>query len=276
MEEKVLPVLQIRNLSLSYNGNTALTSVDVVIPSRAMVSVVGPNGAGKSTLFKVLAGLLNPDAGEVLVGGEPLRHRLKRVAYVPQRQDIDWRFPVTLMDVVLMGRYGRLGWLRRPGRTDRAVARHWLAQLGLDHLVDRQIGELSGGQQQRVFLARALAQEPDILLLDEPFAGVDVPTQEAVLSLLANLGNQNITVLVSTHDLPMATSRFAYLMLLNRRLIAFGPPAEVLTPSALSATFGEKMLISPGEEGFMAMVDHCCPCPVGAEAISPARTRGSR
>jgi ABC-type Mn2+/Zn2+ transport system ATPase subunit len=241
-----------------------------------MVSVVGPNGAGKSTLFKVLAGLLNPDAGEVLVGGEPLRHRLKRVAYVPQRQDIDWRFPVTLMDVVLMGRYGRLGWLRRPGRTDRAVARHWLAQLGLDHLVDRQIGELSGGQQQRVFLARALAQEPDILLLDEPFAGVDVPTQEAVLSLLANLGNQNITVLVSTHDLPMATSRFAYLMLLNRRLIAFGPPAEVLTPSALSATFGEKMLISPGEEGFMAMVDHCCPCPVGAEAISPARTRGSR
>jgi ABC-type Mn2+/Zn2+ transport system ATPase subunit len=184
---------------------------------------------------------------------------LSRVAYIPQREEVDWRFPVTALDVVLMGRYGRLGWLRRPGRQDRAVAYDCLARLGMADLAERPIGELSGGQQQRVFLARALAQGPDLLILDEPFIGIDPPTREGLLETLGGLRDTGITLLVATHDLAMAVSRFDTLLLLNRRMVAFGAPSETLTTETLQATFGAQVLFYRNGSGALIVADHCCP-----------------
>jgi len=221
------------------------------------VAVVGPNGAGKSTLFKALVGLLPLQGGEVYVHGRPLRSHQDCVAYVPQREDVDWRFPVTVADVVMMGRYGRLGWMKRPGQQDREVVVRSLAQMGIANLAGSSIGELSGGQQQRVFLARALAQEPHILLMDEPFSGVDVSTQEATLALLDQLRGQGVTALVSTHDLTLVAARFDYVMLINHRLIAFGPVGEAFTAPALSEAFGGQVFFLNGA----GVVDQCCPPP---------------
>lgn len=252
------PALETSGLTLSYNGQPVLSDVNLSVPVGARVAIVGPNGAGKSTLFKGLVGLVPVATGRVLVQGQPVARMLSRVAYVPQREEIDWSFPVSALDVVLMGRYRHLGWLRRPKEADYALARRLLAQMGLGDLERHPIGDLSGGQQQRLFLARALAQEPSLLLLDEPFAAVDEPTRAATLELLARLAEQRTTILVSTHDLELAVEQFDHLMLLNRRLIGFGPPQAVLTPESLAETFGAPSF-SLSEGRFLALTNKCCP-----------------
>jgi len=248
--------LELRGVSAGYDGSLVLDDVSFQTPHGARVAIVGPNGAGKSTLFKVLVGLLPAWRGEVLIHGLPLGAHQDCVAYVPQHNDIDWRFPVTVSDVVMMGRYGQLGWTRRPTRLDREIVLHSLAQLRITDLAQRSIGELSGGQQQRVFLARALAQAPHILLMDEPFTGVDAATQEAMLELLDDLGTQQVTVMISTHDLNLAASRFEQVLLLNHRVVAYGAVREVFTPQALGQAFSGQVLMLP--DG-LALVDDCCP-----------------
>jgi ABC-type Mn2+/Zn2+ transport system ATPase subunit len=257
-----LPVenrLAIQNVSAGYNGQRVLQEVSFQVPHGGQVAVVGPNGAGKSTLFKVLVGLLPLRSGQILIHGQPLGQHKDCVAYVPQRSEVDWRFPVTVSDVVMMGRYNRQGWLRHPGRGDRLAVQTALEQMGIANLSRRSIGDLSGGQQQRVFLARALAQQPHILLMDEPFTGVDAATQETTLELLARLKAQQVTVLVSTHDLSMAAQRFEQVLLLNHRVIAFGNSHEVLRPEVIQQAFSGRVLFV----GNMAVVDECCPPPEG-------------
>lgn len=246
--------LRIEGVTVAYNGHLALQDVTLQVPHGARVAVVGPNGAGKSTLFKVLVGLLPLSQGRILIHGQPLGHHRDEVAYIPQREEIDWRFPVTVSDVVMMGRYGRLGWFRRPGNHDRDVVRRCLEQMGIVDLAQHAIGELSGGQQQRVFLARALAQEPHILLMDEPFTGVDVSAQEATLALLDQLHAQGVTLMVSTHDLNLASERFEQIALLNRRLIAYGSAAQVFTTEAVTEAFGGQALFLKD----LVVVDQCC------------------
>ena len=258
--------LDVEHITVAYNGPPVLLDVTFQVPHGARVAVVGPNGAGKSTLFKALVGLLPLRQGRVRIHGRPLGSHLDCVAYVPQREEVDWRFPVTVADVVMMGRYGRLGWLKRPRREDREVVQRSMEQMGLADLRDRPIGELSGGQQQRVFLARALAQEPHILLMDEPFTGVDVATQETMLALLDQLHARQVTVMVSTHDLNLAATRFDRVLLLNRRVIAYGTAAEVFTPQTVMEAFSGQALILPGA----LVVDQCCP------PGEPERDRNSR
>ena len=248
--------LELEHVAVAYGGHTALEDVSLQVAHGSRVAVVGPNGAGKSTLFKALAGLLPLQQGRITIHGRPLGRHGDAIAYVPQRREIDWGFPVTVRDVVTMGRYGHLGWLRRPGRADRDVVTRCLKQMGIAALADRPIGDLSGGQQQRVFLARALAQDPHILLLDEPFNGVDVATQEATLRLLDELRQQGVTVLISTHDLGLAASHFDQVLLLNRRVIAYGSPGEVIVPPVLGEAFGQQMFVLPGGA---LVVDQCCP-----------------
>jgi ABC-type Mn2+/Zn2+ transport system ATPase subunit len=248
--------LEIKNISVGYNGAPVLQEVTFQIPHGARVAVVGPNGAGKSTLFKALVGLLPLRSGQVFIHEMPLGHHLDCVAYVPQRSEVDWRFPVTVADVVMMGRFGRMRWLQTPGRTDHQVVRTSMQQMGIADLANRSISDLSGGQQQRVFLARALAQQPHIFLMDEPFTGVDATTQEATLQLLDHLRRQNVTVLISTHDLTLAATRFDSILLLNKRLLAYGTPQEVLTPEYLGQAFGTHVLkLADGA----VLVDDCCP-----------------
>jgi len=258
--EKKLPQeparLEIENISVGYNGTPVLQDVTFHIPHGARVAVVGPNGAGKSTLFKALVGLLPLRTGQIFIHEMALGHHLDCVAYVPQRSEVDWKFPVTVSDVVMMGRFGHLNWLQAPGRGDRQVVQTSLQQMGIADLSDRSISDLSGGQQQRVFLARALAQQPHIFLMDEPFTGVDASTQEATLQLLDHLRKQNVTVLISTHDLSLAAARFDAILLLNKRVLAFGPPQEVLTPDNLRQAYGTHVL---DMENGTLLVDDCCP-----------------
>ena len=251
--------LDIDRVRIAYNGEAVLDDLSFQVPHGAQVAVVGPNGAGKSTLFKALVGLLPLRGGRIFVHGEPLGSHQDFVAYVPQREEVDWRFPVTVADVVMMGRFGRQGWLGRASKADRAAVAASLEQLGIGALARRSIGELSGGQQQRVFLARALAQEPHILLMDEPFTGVDVTTQEAVLTVLDGLRSQQVTVMVSTHDLKLAAERFDRVLLLNRRLVAYGPPAQVFTAEHVSQAFGGQALLLGESAAGMVVVDQCCP-----------------
>jgi manganese/iron transport system ATP-binding protein len=241
-------------VTVSYSGGPALQEISLAVPHGAQVAVVGPNGAGKSTLFKALVGLLPLRAGSILIHGRAPNDQQDPVAYVPQREEVDWRFPVTVKDAVMMGRYGRLGLLRRPAPADRRAVASALETMGLTGLADRPIADLSGGQQQRVFLARALAQEPHVLLLDEPFTGVDAAVRENVLDVLETLRATNVTVLVSTHDLRLASERFELVALLNRRLIAYGPPADVFRPENVSAAFGGGAIFLDG----MVVVDQCC------------------
>jgi len=253
------PYLVIEDATVTYNGRPALDAVTMHVPHGAQVAIVGPNGAGKSTLFKALVGLLPLRGGRVFLHGRAPGGQADPIAYVPQREEIDWSFPVTVSDVVMMGRYGRLGWLRRPQAADREVVARCLGELGIAELAGRAIGELSGGQQQRVFLARALAQEPHVLLLDEPFTGVDVNAKETILGLLARLRERRITVLVSTHDMQTAAQRFELVALLNGRLVAYGPPPEVFTPEHIGTAFGGQALFLDG----MVVIDQCCPGHVG-------------
>lgn len=232
-----------------------MSELSFQIPHGARVAVVGPNGAGKSTLFKALVGLLPLQNGRILIHGEPLGSHRDCVAYVPQREEVDWRFPVTVNDVVMMGRFLQMGWFKRASAQDRDAVQKSLAQMGIVDLANHSIGQLSGGQQQRAFLARAIAQEPHILLMDEPFTGVDVTTQEATLRLLDHLRERDVTALVSTHDLNLAASRFDFILLLKQRLITFGAPREVFTRENLAQAFGNSLLMM---DNGLALVDECC------------------
>ena len=246
--------LEFDHVSVRYDNDPALDDVSFQIAHGAQVAVVGPNGAGKSTLFKALVGLVPLRSGEIRVHGLPLRAHKDCVAYVPQRSAVDWSFPVSVYDVVMMGRYGRQGWLGRASAADRAAVSAALEQMGMTSLRRRALGDLSGGQQQRVFLARALAQEPHILLMDEPFTGVDAATQETTLSLLDELKRRDVTVLVSTHDLNMAAQRFESVLLINRRLVAYGPAAQVFTSENIRQVFSGQVLFVDGA----AVIDECC------------------
>jgi manganese/iron transport system ATP-binding protein len=252
------PCLWLDHVTVAYRGRPVLEDVTMAVPHGGQVAVVGPNGAGKSTLFKALVGLLPLRAGRIELRDRDPDAQAEPIAYVPQREEIDWSFPVTVADVVMMGRYGRLGWLRRPRAADRDVVARCLEELSIADLATRAVGELSGGQQQRVFLARALAQEPHVLLLDEPFTGVDVNAKEALLELLERLQRLGITVLVSTHDMQTASQRFAHVALLNGRLIAYGAPPEVFTAQHISEAFGGHALFLDD----MVVIDECCPEPL--------------
>lgn len=248
--------LEVQNINIGYGEKIILRGLSFQIPHGARVAVVGPNGAGKSTLFKALVGLLPLQSGRILIHGEPLGAHQDCVAYMPQREEVDWRFPVTVEDVVMMGRFAQIGWLKRPSARDRHMVANSLEQMGIADLAGHPIGQLSGGQQQRAFLARAIAQEPHILLMDEPFTGVDMTTQEATLRLLDHLKERQVTTIVSTHDLNLAASRFDLVMLLNHRLIAYGAAGQVFVKENLAQAFGNSLLVM---ENGMMLVDECCP-----------------
>ena len=235
--------LEIHDLTVAYHKRPVLWGVDVEVPAGQLVGVIGPNGAGKSTLIKAAMGLLPVSSVWVKVFGRPVKDNLRRVGYVPQRESVDWDFPVSVMDVVLMGRYGHLGLFKRPRKEDREVARECLEKVKMLPYADRQISNLSGGQQQRVFLARALAQESDLYFMDEPFAGVDAATEAAIVTILQELKDQGKTLLVVHHDLPTAKTYFDSLLLLNMRVVAFGPTEEVFNYDLLQSTYGGRLTI---------------------------------
>ena len=235
--------LEIHDLTVSYQRKPVLWGIDLLVPGGKLVGIVGPNGAGKSTLIKAALGLLPVSSGWVKIFGAEGRKNLKRVGYVPQRESVDWDFPVTVMDVVLMGRYGHLGLLKRPGKQDREIARACLDKVKMLPYANRQIANLSGGQQQRVFLARALAQESDLYFMDEPFAGVDAATEAAIIALLHELKEKGKTLMVVHHDLPTARNYFDMLLLLNMRVVAFGPTEEVFSYDLLQQTYGGRLTI---------------------------------
>jgi len=247
--------IHLDDVSVGYNGKPVLQDVTLDVTRGVRLAVLGPNGAGKSTLFKAIMGMLPLRSGHILIHGEPPRQRDTHVAYVPQREDIDPRFPVTVRDVVMMGRYGRIGWLRRPGRADQQAVERALRQLDLLGLAGESIGDLSGGQLQRAFLARALAQEADILLLDEPFTGVDALTEGALYALLDELKARDITVLVATHDLDKARSHFDDLLLVNRTLVVCGCAEDVFQPDILRRVFGAQVTLMPSGDQVMAATD---------------------
>ncbi len=251
------PVLEVSHLNLRYGNRTILEDISFTLEQGQRIAVVGPNGAGKSTLFKVIAGVIAPTTGKVYVYGErPSGHIC--IAYVPQRTQVDWQFPVNIYDVVMMGRVGVLGIARLPGKQDHQLVRHCLEIVGLSDLATRQISELSGGQQQRMFIARALAQQAEIILMDEPLNGLDIPSQEAIFSILNTLQENNVTVMVATHDLHQAAEKFDRVMLLNRTLLGLGSAAQVLTPENLLQTYGGHLQIIPTQDGMVALGDSCC------------------
>ncbi len=234
--------IEIDNLSVSYGTHRVLRNITVKIAPAQLVGIFGPNGAGKSTLLKAILGLVASDGGRIKLFSESVSALRRRVAYVPQRESVDWDFPVLVEDVVLMGRYAHLGWLRRPRRADRDRAARALEQVEMTSLAKRQIGQLSGGQQQRVFLARALTQEAEIYMLDEPFIGVDAATEQKIFEILRQLRTAGKLVLVVNHDLSTA-QHFDRLILLNGRLIAYGTVAEVFQPDILQRAYGGRLTL---------------------------------
>ncbi len=251
------PTVELEHVSVSYNSKPVLEDVSFKVEPGQQVAVVGPNGAGKSTLFKAIAGILRPSAGKIDVYGHgPGGHIC--IAYVPQRSEIDWTFPATVADVVMMGRIGKIGLFRRPTSDDWDLVHASLDRVRMRDLAEQQIGELSGGQQQRVFIARALAQEAELLLMDEPFSGLDVPSQETITEIIGGLRGNGVTVMVATHDLNLAAEQFEQVMLLNHRLVAFGTPSQVLTSRALAQAYGGHMHVLSTDDGEMVLADTCC------------------
>ena len=239
-----VPAVEVQDLTVAYREQPALWDVDLTVPPGVLLAIVGPNGAGKTTLLKAILGLLRPVAGQVLIFGQPVEQQRRRISYVPQRGSVDWDFPTSVLDVVMMGTYGELGWIRRPGRRERERALAALDQVGMRELSDRQISQLSGGQQQRVFLARALVQDADIYLMDEPFQGVDALTERAIVTLLQQLRAQGKTVIAVHHDLQTVPEYFDWVMLLNVRRIACGPVAEVFNEHNLRLTYGGRFAMA--------------------------------
>jgi len=235
------PILEVHDLTVSYARKPVLWGIDFTLPAGSIAGIVGPNGAGKSTLLKAVMGLVPVASGYVKLFDQPLQAVRNRVSYVPQRESVDWDFPVSVLDVVLMGRYEKLGLLRNPSNADRALALDCLEKMGMAAFARRQISQLSGGQQQRVFLARALAQEADIYFMDEPFAGVDAATEQAIISLLKDMADARKTIVVVHHDLESARSYFDWIVLLNMRLVAVGPTAQVFTNETIQQAYGGRL-----------------------------------
>ncbi len=231
------------DLTVSYDRKPVLWGIDLTLPAGALVGVIGPNGAGKSTLIKAMMDLLPAGSGYVRIFDKPINEVRGRISYVPQRESVDWDFPASVFDVVLMGRYGKLGLFKRPRKADKDAAMDALQKVGMQGYANRQISQLSGGQQQRVFLARALAQNADIYFMDEPFAGVDIATETAIIELLRTMREQGKTVIVVHHDLQSATEYFDWVVLLNLRLVASGPTEQILTQQLLEQTYGGKLTV---------------------------------
>ena len=249
------PILDVHDVSVRYNGSFALEDITFHLHVGERVAVVGPNGAGKSTLFKVVAGVLQPTGGEVTISGfKPVVHSC--IAYIPQRSQVDWRFPVSVADVVMMGRSAKLGPFNFPRKRDWDFVNQALETVEIGNLSKRQINQLSGGQQQRMFIARALAQEAELMLMDEPLTGLDTPAQEGLLVLLDTLQGQKVTAMVATHDLEQAAKHFDRIMLLNHRIVAFGMPNEVLHTDNLLQAYGGRLRPVDGQS--ILNVDGCC------------------
>lgn len=237
------PALEVHDVTVAFDRKPVLWNIDLSLPQGKLVGIVGPNGAGKSTLIKAMMGLLPLSSGYVKLFGSPLDEVRQRISYVPQRESIDWDFPASVMDVVLMGRYANMGLFKRPRKADRDVAMDSLKKVGMEAFSNRQISQLSGGQQQRTFLARALAQQADLYFMDEPFSGVDAATESAIVTLLRTMTSQHKTVVVVHHDLQSVKQYFDWVILLNTRLIASGLTASTFTPKNLHDTYGGKLTL---------------------------------
>ncbi|MFW5942963.1 MAG: metal ABC transporter ATP-binding protein [Chloroflexota bacterium] len=239
MDEKM--AIQVQDLTVAYRDKPVLWDIDMDVPEGILMAIVGPNGAGKTTLIKSILGLVEPAAGQVLIYGQPYEQQRNVVGYVPQRGSVDWDFPTNVLDVVMMGRYRQLGWIRRPGREEERLALEALDKVGMRQYAGRQISQLSGGQQQRVFLARALVQEAQIYFMDEPFQGVDATTERAIVTLLKALSAAKKTVVAVHHDLQTVPEYFDWVTLLNVRCVASGPVAATFTEENLRATYGGRV-----------------------------------
>ncbi len=239
---KSLP-LTIRDLTVAYHRKPVIWDIDLTIPEGKLVSIVGPNGAGKTTLIKACLDLIPRSSGEVSIYGQPYKQARQRVGYVPQRESVDWDFPVSALDVVAMGTYGQLGWFRRVSKRSKALSMQALERVGLADYAHRQISQLSGGQQQRTFLARALVQDADIYFMDEPFAAVDAATERAIVEMLKEIQERGKTVLVVHHDLATVPQYFDWTVLLNMRVVAAGPTDEVFNQQNLRRTYGGKLTL---------------------------------
>lgn len=253
------PALTMQQVCARYPSSQqeALSQVSFQIGKGERIAIVGPNGAGKSTLFNLIVGTIRPTTGQIeIYGQQPTGHIC--IGYVPQRNQIDWKFPVTVTEVVMMGRVGRIGLFRWPRKQDWEMVQHCLERVNATHLAHKQIGELSGGQQQRVFLARALAQEAELLLLDEPLTGLDTPNQEKIFTILDGLRPDGVTVLVATHDLNLAAARFDQILLLNRQIVAYGPAETALTTPNLLAAYGGHMHRIQTNDETLILTDTCC------------------
>lgn len=237
------PIVDVHNLTVSYNNKPVLWNIDLTLPKGSLVGIIGPNGAGKSTLIKTMMDIVPSSSGSVKLFGEKLAKVRQKVAYVPQRESVDWDFPASVYDIVMMGRYGKMGLFNRPRKADEEVVMDSLRKVALLPLKDRQISQLSGGQQQRVFLARALAQEADLYFMDEPFAGVDIATETAIIEILREMRDAGKTVVVVHHDLQSAAEYFNWIVLINMRLIGSGPTDKLLTNELLQKTYGGKLNI---------------------------------
>jgi manganese/zinc/iron transport system ATP- binding protein len=233
--------IEVTDLTVAYQDRPVLWDVDLSVPAGTLMAIVGPNGAGKTTLLKCVLGLVKPAAGQVLIYGKPYREQRRLVGYVPQRGSVDWDFPTSVLDVVMMGRYGALGWVKRPSRLERSLAMQALEKVGMADFAGRQIGQLSGGQQQRVFLARALVQDAQVYFMDEPFQGVDATTERAIVSLLQELRHSGKTVVVVHHDLQTVPEYFDWVTLLNVRRIASGPVDQAFTEHNLRLAYGGRI-----------------------------------
>jgi manganese/zinc/iron transport system ATP- binding protein len=244
MAEKAI---EVTDLTIAYKDKPVLWDVDMDVPSGTLMAIVGPNGAGKTTLIKSILGLVKPAAGQVLVYGRTYEEQRHLVGYVPQRGSVDWDFPTSVLDVVMMGRYGALGWFKRPGASERTAALNALDKVGMKSYAERQISQLSGGQQQRVFLARALVQDAQLYFMDEPFQGVDATTERAIVTLLQELRSAGKTVVVVHHDLQTVPEYFDWVTMLNVRRIASGPVSEVFTEQNLRKAYGGKVAFLSAE-----------------------------
>lgn len=236
MEQKM--ALQVNDLTVAYKFKPVLWDIDLDVPEGVMMAIIGPNGAGKSTFIKAILDIVKPLAGGVKIFGKPYKQVRSRVGYVPQKSAVDWEFPTTVSDVVMMGAYGKLGWIKRPGRNEKQLTGQALEKVGLTGFASRQISQLSGGQQQRVFLARAIVQQADLYFMDEPLQGVDATTEKAIISILKELKARNKTVIAVHHDLQTVTEYFDHVVFLNVRKIADGKTAEVFNDQNLEKTYG--------------------------------------
>jgi manganese/zinc/iron transport system ATP- binding protein len=238
---ETVPPLDVHDMTVAYHRRPVLWDIDVSVPEGRLVAIIGPNGAGKSTLIKAILGIIPCASGRVEIYGKPYAQQRRIVGYVPQRESVDWDFPVNALDVVMMGRYGQLGWFQRPGKKDREAAYACLEKVGMADFARRQISQLSGGQQQRVFLARALAQDAKIYFMDEPFVGVDAATERAIVAILQELKSQGRTVIAVHHTLQTVREYFDHVILLNMRIVAHGPVDVVFTEENLRKTYGGKL-----------------------------------